>query len=738
MSSNRPAAMSTSRTPSALKRDSLEAELERDPHLSSAKRQQRTQAFTSNMAHASLERRLVAAQTTKMELETKLREKDMLIEKLERDRRFFSEREQEEREEKERERAEYEEQTAKKDTELRTLRNSLTALREEFADLQDVHSSLQRSTSQTIASQKSQIITLTRQTTLLEEEISQVKLLAAERSQTIDEIQTQVHELSTASEHSLKAAEQESSDMAVVREELHRQAEYLRKLESTNTKLTSELAVLRARHTSIEVLREEKRGLELKLQPLEGLREKVVKLEAQVEAGRRERETWARNQQSENAASTSTPPVTVTQDLSALRLKHAQLMEDHGATVALLRSKEAELANAELRGAEAQESIEKLESDIALLNTKVSRCKQAAALAEGESQFMKALLASYSLEEATKEGASVDGARAEQVQQLEKLLEDYKTANARLMQQIDETVHREPVSVTEERKQELERERAANRETQQALDEALAESQAQLEKIEQLEQELFDLSGEIAGGRHVPPGVRVLSFKDTPELLLRDNPEARLSAMERVKEENAALIRRIEELTLRIGELQQGGAGGDNDTDTAITMRDATDTSNNDGGGSNNAGLIPRESWDAVCKERDVLRGEVTQKEKRLKRLQSVFSDKAEEFKQSIAVLLGVKLGFYASGQVRVTSLYDKDATFVFKPAKADGAGAGASSTGTTAMQLEALGEGGPQDLPDLMAYWVGSEQCIPGFLASVTLELYERWKKEQREGQGT
>jgi mitotic spindle assembly checkpoint protein MAD1 len=124
----------------------------------------------------------------------------------------------------------------------------------------------------------------------LEEEVSQFKLLAEERSQTIDEIQVQFQELSSAPEN--KAAEQENNDMAVVREELHRQAAYLRALESTNVKLTSELAVLRDRHTSIEVLREEKRGLERKLQPLEGLREKVVKLEAQVEAGRQERETW--------------------------------------------------------------------------------------------------------------------------------------------------------------------------------------------------------------------------------------------------------------------------------------------------------------------------------------------------------------------------------------------------------------------------------------------------------------
>ena len=80
--------------------------------------------------------------------------------------------------------------------------------------------------------------------------------------------------------------------MSVVREELHRQAGYLRTLESTNARLTSELTVLRERHTSVEVLREEKRGLEKRVQVLEELRTKVVRLEAEVEAGRREREDW--------------------------------------------------------------------------------------------------------------------------------------------------------------------------------------------------------------------------------------------------------------------------------------------------------------------------------------------------------------------------------------------------------------------------------------------------------------
>jgi mitotic spindle assembly checkpoint protein MAD1 len=50
----------------------------------------------------------------------------------------------------------------------------------------------------------------------------------------------------------------------------------------------SEVMVLR----SIEVLKEEKRGLETKVRVLEELRKKVVQHEAEVEAGRQECEAW--------------------------------------------------------------------------------------------------------------------------------------------------------------------------------------------------------------------------------------------------------------------------------------------------------------------------------------------------------------------------------------------------------------------------------------------------------------
>ena len=106
-----------------------------------------------------------------------------------------------------------------------------------------------------------------------------------------------------------------------------------------------------------------------------------------------------------------------------------------------------------------------------------------------------------------------------------------------------------------------------------------------------------------------------------------------------------------------------------------------------------------------------------------------MFTSKSAEFREAIASILGLKLAFYPNGQVRVTSMYDLCASFVFQPT---------SKTEGARMQLVAQGEGGPQDLPELMRFWIEKEQCIPGFLASVTLECYEKSKSEGARGRGS
>ncbi|OBZ72934.1 Spindle assembly checkpoint component mad1 [Grifola frondosa] len=682
--------------PSTSKRDSLAAELERgaspsvaprapaerehpDPRLSTAKRQQRTQAFGSHIAHASLERQLVAAQTTKTELESKLKEKDVLIERLESDRRWLAEREKEEREEKEREREEHLEEKRKFESDVRTLRSSLTALREQHADLEEEHSSHKRNTAQTIASQKSQISTLSHQVSLLTDEVAEFKRIADERSHAFEDLQAEFDALS-ASQESFVQSSVEEENWAVVREELHRQANYLRTLEATNAKMSAELTVLREKHASVEVLKEQKRELERKARGTEELHEMVAKLEAELEAARREREEWA-----STSASPSKVPVSVTQSLSTLRLTYARLLEEHGSNVVLLHRRETELAEAEQRDTEARGALEKLQAEVRILKDKSARREHEVKLAEREVSFLQAMVTSFTAEEASQEGIKIEDLTSEHVQQLESLVKDYKATIQNLEDQI-EALSNGTTAVghshdIQKLQDELESERVAKLKAQKALENAEAASEKQLEQIEELEQTLFDLRGEVGAGRHLPPGVRILCMQENPAQQWTD---LRQAAMDCLKSENQALLKRLKDLE------ESGARGGDANISTE--------------------NLVPRQSLEAANQEIEQLKDVVKQREKRLLRLQEIYQSKSKEFKAAIASIMGLRFTFYPNGQPT-----------------------GAGDEGMK-MQLVDQGDGGPEDLPEMVQYWVEQRQCIPAFMASITLECFEKQKRRQRE----
>src|SRR6266403_640188 len=237
------------------------------------------------------------------------------------------------------------------------------------------------------------------------------------------------------------------------------------------------------------------------------------------------------------------------------------------------------------------------------------------------------------------------------------------------------------------------------------------------EKIEELEQTLFELRGEIGAGRHVPPGVRVLSLSANPA---QEWADLRQAALDRLKEENAALLQRLSTLTSS----SSSSSNLDPNANPDLTTKTSSKTEED---------LVPRASWLAVCEQKIQLEDELRQKEKRMLRLRQVFTAKTAEFREALSAILGVKLAFYDNGQVRVTSQYDLGAAFVFQPAARSSEGAGGGDGAR--MQLVAQGEGGPQELPQLMRNWVEVEQSIPCFLASVTLECYDKWKREREMG---
>jgi peptidoglycan hydrolase CwlO-like protein len=103
--------------------------------------------------------------------------------------------------------------------------------------------------------------------------------------------------------------------------------------------------------------------------------------------------SYRANKSAETTTTTpSKTPIALTQSLSALRLTHARLLEDHGANKALLRQREAEITALEQRESEAQHTISDLQTKVKGLREKVERGERRSALAEREVGFLQALV----------------------------------------------------------------------------------------------------------------------------------------------------------------------------------------------------------------------------------------------------------------------------------------------------------------------------------------------------------
>lgn len=247
---------------------------------------------------------------------------------------------------------------------------------------------------------------MTRQLTLLQEQVAQCQQLAEERSNAFDDLQVRYDELNEAQAADTSQRRNSNDDLnwSIVREELHRQTDHLRSVEAENAKMTAELLILRQRHSSIEVLKEQKRELEKRMSGVEELKEKVIKLEAELTAARQEREEWYAFQllaciqdsrtfsRASKVSGPSHTPISVTQSLSSLRLDNARLLEENGSNVALLRVKDAELVNAQRSLQELESEVERVGDEAGSLKDRLGRAEQRAVLAERETGFLQAMV----------------------------------------------------------------------------------------------------------------------------------------------------------------------------------------------------------------------------------------------------------------------------------------------------------------------------------------------------------
>ncbi|KAJ3920830.1 MAD-domain-containing protein [Lentinula edodes] len=674
-------------------RDTFSSELERDSSLPNTKRHLRT-TINNNLNAAAVERKLAILQTNCAELEKKVREKDQRLDLLEKDRRWLNDRETEEREAREREGKEAREREVKLKHELAAAKISLSNLEVSHAELQDAHSKLERSRNHEVSLLKTQLEETQKQAMFLEARVEEEKNAAKIAASNIASASSSTPSLSQST------SSIPDTDNRLLTAELKRQATYLRQLESTNTRLNADVvvlksdnAILRDRNATVEVLKEEKRGLESRLKMKEVEVEKLV------------REVVRRDHRSSSSKRSNLPHPTVKEisELAALRLEHAALLDQHGTTLselaALRGEKEALLQQTSSRGNLAVPETSNLQIQLRLKDEELETALK-------ELAFLEAAVARL-----TSDNSSLhnDANTVAEVKHYQALFNDAKRLNADLRSEIETSLNK----LRQHSEQDIETEKK-NEERDQLLQDQLEKmrTEVQSEKVKReeleksldiVEQELFDLRGEVAGGRHIPPNTRVLEMKDNPHA---EWEMSHTAVLERLKGENQALLKRLIDIEAVLKEAGAAQASQASETKSDVSV----------------STLVPRESLDIAVKDKEDLEDVLKQKEKRLLRLQQVFKAKSAEFREAIESIMGVKLAFYPNGQVRVTSLFDLNASFVFVSSQTEPNGMN--------MQLVATGEGGPQDLPDLMRYWIETEACIPGFLASITLECYESSKR--------
>ena len=138
---------------------------------------------------------------------------------------------------------------------------------------------------------QSQLLALQQENEFNKSEAERYRKQASEASGQCGELQDQLDQsiaLTANSTFDISFAE----DFGVIKGELSSQLSEIKTLKRENSKMRAELLVLRERNASIEVLKEEKRGLEAKAMSADRLSVEIGTLEAQLEALNAEHAKW--------------------------------------------------------------------------------------------------------------------------------------------------------------------------------------------------------------------------------------------------------------------------------------------------------------------------------------------------------------------------------------------------------------------------------------------------------------
>lgn len=703
---------STLATPS-LKRTPSLAGLQQETETSSLKRQlARALAQVEEYKHVS-ERTKLEAAIAADKAQAQLDESASRIDLLERHRAVLLAKEREASERADRKKQDEDGEKAKFEKQARDLRQQLDQLQDEHADLQASFSDLEHSASQAIAQANSH----QQRTAGLQQEIEHVRSEAEEqRQQATQERQRRINVEAELEQEKLKA--RSAGDSAIIREELHRQVSTLRTLEKDNAKLQRRVETYEQQHANAELLKETNRSLEKKLKQAESLKQQVAAQAVKLEILKREKADWSAFIKAEDNDAFSSPRK-ITKNLATTRIENATLRDRLNSHELEVQRRDRIVGQLEQRLAEVDAKLKQAEKELAATKEKARVDSSQTTLLRQEVQMLKRHLESYTTEEAINHAGNFDTQKTTRIAELEELLEAHRREVATLTDQVSHwrgLVERyggnttEIVDLEEREKREraddaaqtsvkntLEEQLRLNEELRRELDEARNELELMEQENEGLANQV-ELLEENQGirGAYNPETHQVLEFRDSPD---RVEHAIRTATLERLRSENDALLRRL-------GDLEKGLLANDGQS------------------------LVPRESLEAAQAESAKLREQVQQKEKMMKRITQAVAEKAETLRLAVQKLLGFQLSFLESGRIRVTSVYapSKDRSLAFDPWP--GGPMPFKLVSATDEQVMSLDE-----VRRSVGFWLDGRGSLPGFMASLTMSLYEESTRGQNNG---
>lgn len=500
----------------------------------------------------------------------------------------------------------------------------------------------------------------------------------------------------------LKAQGGDADVLGVVKRELSEQVTHIRKLEAQNRELAAEVKGLRRERKSVEIVEEEKRALERKVGMMEDLRRELTEAQLQRQILEEERRSWSSYLESENAGREEMKfdsPEEMARAFVRERMERLTLVEKLGAVQPELAIRDDNVRVLQEEKSKLQTELEKMKASgagagagDAKARARLERQKN---LAQKEVEYLRAQIKTFEEEEKEFNPSSVDESSSAKIQQLEALIDEYKSEVNTLqadLSKLEKPASTPAAPATPSLKRPLD----------DSSDDRLGEHKR---KIRVLQSDLETLQTRnatlTADLKATTSHLRALKESSKTRILsLRDNPTARAEAIKQstlatLQTANAALLATLE-----------------------------------NGSPPANTKVVPISVLESARIQIKELEETIAQRDKKQSRLKQIWSAKFLEFAEAVAATLGWRVHFQPNGRFKVTSiLYPTSVNAEGEEEENSILFDGEQGTMKVSGGRESVFA---QEIRGLIEFWVDGRKEVPCFLAACTLEFYERSTRGQ------